>query len=50
MKKGQTPTDGSDYVDAISGATITSRGVGTRMQQCMQAYDPFFKKLQSVTE
>ncbi len=50
MKKGQTPTDGSDYVDAISGATITSRGVGTMMQQCMQAYDPFFKKLQSVTE
>ena len=50
MKKGQTPTDGSDYVDAISGATITSRGVGTMMQQCMAPYDPFFKKLQSVTE
>ena len=50
MKKGQTPTDGSDYVDAISGATITSRGVGTMMKQCMAAYHPFFKKLQSVTE
>ncbi len=50
MKKGQTPTDGSDYVDAISGATITSRGVGAMMKQCMAAYDPFFKKLQSVTE
>lgn len=50
MKKGQTPSDGSDYVNAISGATITSRGVGTMMQQCMAAYDPFFKKLQSVTQ
>lgn len=50
MKKGQTPTDGSDYVDAISGATITSRGVGTMMHQCLKAYDPFFKKLQSVTD
>ena len=46
MKKGQKPNDGSDYVDAISGATITSRGVGTMMQSCMAAYEPFFKKLQ----
>lgn len=50
MKKGQTPTDGSDHVDAISGATITSRGVSTMMHHCLKAYDPFFKKLQSVTE
>ncbi len=50
MKKGQKPTDGSDYVDAISGATITSRGVSSMMHQCLKAYDPFFKKLQSVTE
>lgn len=46
MKKGQTPTDGSDYVDAISGATITSRGVGTMMLNGMAPYDAFFKKLQ----
>lgn len=50
LKKGQKVTDGSDYVDAISGATITSRGVGTMMQQCMSAYEPFFKRLQSVTK
>lgn len=50
VKKGQTPNDGSDYVDAISGATITSRGVGAMMQQCMAAYDPFFKSIQSRTE
>lgn len=47
VKKGQTSTDGSDYVDAISGATITSRGVATMMHDCMAAYDQFFKKLQS---
>ncbi len=46
MKKGQRPTDGSDYVDAISGATITSRGVSTMMQTCMAPYEPFFKKMQ----
>ncbi|MBO7609693.1 MAG: NADH:ubiquinone reductase (Na(+)-transporting) subunit C [Muribaculaceae bacterium] len=45
MKKGQKPTNGSDYVDAISGATITSRGVSTMMESCMAAYEPFFKKL-----
>lgn len=50
MKKGQTPNDGSDYVDAISGATITSRGVGAMMQLCMAAYEPFFKRMQSKTE
>ena len=46
MKKGQQPTNGSDYVDAISGATITSRGVGTMMLDGMAPYDAFFKKLQ----
>ncbi len=46
MKKGQKPTDGSDYVDAISGATITSRGVSTMMSECLDDYEPFFKKLQ----
>ena len=50
MKKGQQPTDGSDYVDAISGATITSRGVSAMMHRCLKAYDPFFKKLQSETD
>ncbi|MBR6283714.1 MAG: NADH:ubiquinone reductase (Na(+)-transporting) subunit C [Muribaculaceae bacterium] len=45
MKKGQTPTDGSDYVDAISGATITSRGVSAMMQNCIAPYEPFLKNL-----
>lgn len=46
MKKGQKPTNGADYVDAISGATITSRGVSTMMESCLASYEPFFKKLQ----
>ncbi len=46
MKKGQRPTDGSDYVDAISGATITSRGVSAMMQACLAPYEPFFKRIQ----
>ena len=50
VKNGQKTTDGGDYVNAISGATITSRGVGTMMQQCLKPYDAFFRKLQSETE
>ena len=49
MKAGQKPTDGSEYVDAISGGTITSRGVQSMLQDCMTPYDPFFRKLQSGT-
>jgi Na+-transporting NADH:ubiquinone oxidoreductase subunit C len=49
MKAGQTPTDGSEYVDAISGGTITSRGVQAMLKDCMAPYDAFFKKLQSGT-
>lgn len=47
MKAGQKPTDGEDYVNAISGGTITSRGVQSMLKNSMTAYDSFFKKLQS---
>lgn len=49
MKAGQVPTDDSEYVDAISGGTITSRGVEAMLKDCMTPYDAFFKKLQSGT-
>ena len=49
MKAGQKPTDGSEYVNAISGGTITSRGVQAMLSECMMPYDAFFKKLQSET-
>ena len=45
MKAGQKPTDGADYVNAISGGTITSRGVQAMLEDCLTPYDPYFKKL-----
>lgn len=50
MKAGQKPTDGAEYVDAISGGTITSRGVQAMLKDCMTPYDPFLKKLQSANQ
>jgi len=50
VKKGQQPTvQGADYVDAISGATITSRGVSDMLQTYVKPYDAFFKKLNTST-
>lgn len=46
MKAGQKPTNGAEYVNAISGGTITSRGVQTMLEDCLKPYDPFFVKLQ----
>lgn len=41
MKKGQT-ADGQDQVDAISGGTITSKGVETMLKDCLGNYSKFF--------
>lgn len=49
LKKGQKSITGAQYVDALSGATITSRGVSSMLQQCLAPYDNFFKKLQGST-
>lgn len=46
MKSGQKPTDGADYVNAISGGTITSKGVQSMLADCLSDYDAFLKKLQ----
>ena len=45
MKKGQKPLDGADYVDAISGGTITSKGVQSMIQDCLLPYESFLKSL-----
>jgi Na+-transporting NADH:ubiquinone oxidoreductase subunit C len=34
----------SHLVDAISGGTITSNGVGDMLQNVLESYEPFFKK------
>ncbi len=50
VKKGlQTSVEGADYVDALSGATITSRGVSDMLSTCLKYYEPFLKGLQSKT-
>ena len=45
MKKGQKPLDGADYVDAISGGTITSKGVQSMISDCLLPYESFLKSL-----
>ncbi len=42
---GQEPTDGSAYVHAISGGTITSQGVQKMLFNSLQPYTSFFKEL-----
>ena len=45
VKAGQNPADGSDYVDGISGGTITSKGVGSMLDNCLQPYDNYLQTL-----
>lgn len=45
MKSGQKPTNGADYVDAISGGTITSKGVQSMLNDCLTDYTAFLKNL-----
>lgn len=46
VKKQVQIKDSTVEVAAISGATITSGGVGEMLQYCLAPYDKFFKKLQ----
>lgn len=47
VKAGQQPLNGEDYVDGISGGTITSKGVGAMLDNCLTPYKKF---LQSLTQ
>jgi Na+-transporting NADH:ubiquinone oxidoreductase subunit C len=47
LKKGQKATDGAEQIDALTGATITSRGVSDMMADCLAPYEAFLKRLQS---
>jgi len=40
----QKESDKKHYVDGISGATITSKGVTTLLKRWLQAYEPYFGK------
>lgn len=45
-KKGQHPADG-DYVDAVSGGTITSKGVQTMLDKSLSPYVNFLLSLKN---
>lgn len=45
VKAGQQPLDGEDYVDGISGGTITSKGVGAMLDNCLMPYRKFLQSL-----
>lgn len=45
VKPGQLPLDGEDYVNGISGGTITSKGVGSMLDNCLTPYKKFLQAL-----
>jgi len=47
VKAGQKPTDGADYVDGVSGGTITSKGVGSMLANCLAPYKAFLETLRT---
>ena len=47
LKKGVKPKAGEDYVDAVSGGTITSKGVASMLDDGLVPYKAY---LQSLTE
>ena len=49
LKKGQTDPNGAEQVDALTGATITSRGVSEMLSDCLQYYKGFLMKLQEAS-
>ena len=48
LKKGQKAVNGAEQIDALTGATITSRGVGDMMADCLAPYEGFLKRLQAT--
>lgn len=45
VKAGQAPAGDADYVDGISGGTITSKGVGAMIDNCLRPYSAFLESL-----
>ncbi|MBO4955501.1 MAG: NADH:ubiquinone reductase (Na(+)-transporting) subunit C [Muribaculaceae bacterium] len=45
VKIGMKPVANEDYVDAIAGATITSRGVGDMLANCLRPYKTFLENV-----
>lgn len=47
VKAGQKPAGDEDYVDGISGGTITSKGVGAMLANCLEPYSAYLQSLRS---
>jgi len=47
VKTGQKPSGNEDYVNGISGGTITSKGVGSMIDNCLSPYKSFLENLTS---
>jgi len=47
VKAGQRPAGDEDYVDGISGGTITSKGVGAMIDDCLTPYQTYLSTLQA---
>ncbi len=45
VKNGMKPQGEADYVDGVSGGTITSRGVSDMLANCLTPYRTFLKNL-----
>ena len=48
LKKGQKAANGAEQIDALTGATITSRGVSDMMADCLKPYEAFLMGLQGI--
>ena len=47
VKRGLAPRGSNDYVDGVSGGTITSKGVSAMIDNCLSPYSAFLKELAS---
>lgn len=50
VKKGQKAPNGEDYVDAVSGGTITSKGVSAMLADCLKPYEAYLKNIRQTTK
>ncbi len=47
VKAGQKPLGNEDYVDAVSGGTITSKGVAAMLNDCLTPYKNYLETLRN---
>lgn len=47
VKSGQKPLGDEDYVDAVSGGTITSKGVAAMLSDCLTPYKQYLETLRT---